>query len=1454
MSIRINTTPNGSDKYLKVNLEQEFDFIEILSLKISQEDAYRKFCSDYGVIVGRVTINNGFGVPNAKVSVFIPLDEIDKYNPEIKGLYPYEVITDKNEDGVRYNLLPKDSAPDNDCFTPIGNFPTKREVLDNTTMLDVYCKYYKFTTTTNHAGDFMIFGVPLGTHTVHLDADISDMGILSQRPYDLTNQGTPLKAFDSPTKFKGGKNLDNLVQIKTVNVGVNVEPFWGDKDNCVVGITRLDIPLNYIVIPSAIFMGSTFGDSDKNSISKKCKPRKNMGNLCDQVTSEGSISMIRKTIDGNIEKFDVEGGRVIDENGAWAYQIPMNLDYITTNENGDLIASNDPNIGVPTRSSVRFKISMDETGGQGRLRTRAKHLVPHNPSNLSEIDYRFGPASNTGPATKNTSFKDLYWNKIYSVRNYIPRFQTNFFLGIGSMVDTKSFTGIKEVDFCGDKTPFPYNRVDTDINPIFFIICIIMEILATVIWLVNLIIIPIINFIIKIIRTIISVICSIISTINSIPYVSFDTPDFCDDPIDYVQCLSVECEGGSGKLFAPGCSSGTEGFDAFPQAPLHYADCNHNHGGSLTSIDRGLIDCIAFQLAIALDMLKFHFYNEWINGTLYSYLLKYKKKRKKSGSPAKENFCEYECKQGSFTPIDGTDDNKCRGNHLLDTCVNTGSGDMQKSYHTYNMSDGLIKEVDGEHFYAATTHNLQQKLFATDIISLGSVFNCDWQSEPKINDLLVNTTYKVPPYTDETDDTGSFLEESGMVSLGGANDGLFFSINCLGLHVDGRQCINIKRICEFGVDTDQSTINTSGTEIRADYIIGVDDIDNDYGIYFRDAFYGLNGISGGWPSTGFDPNWNTNFNLINNPTTYLSNNGGTYDLFTGKNGTIPNTKNSYYFYFGIVPGNSGLELMNRNYFTPCERLLKDSMIIESNSVASTQTPCNGSITFSFIGGTGNISWTVTGPSFTQSGIIGPNINYTIPNLCEGQYTIEGTDSVGTLITQTVSVGGIDPLVAWASVTHHCETSISTDGEITISDIYGGTPPYTYQLFDAIGNIIVGTTTSTPPTIISNLLVQYNPTGYTLTITDSAVPTPNTYSINNLVINGPLVMIPQTTKVDISCFGSNNGQISTSIVGGTAPFTLLTTNPNGYSSTSANVTMLSANTYTTTVTDNSSPQQVSTTTTIITELSPKMTITKAAPSVLLKQCDPNNHILTFTLLYAWGAPAIGSPAALELEIAGVTIPASVIFTGNGATHTMSIPGPIPPGSSVDIKMLYTNINGVVCESPKIQILSFEIALPPAWLAVTRTTPWVKQCTPSNINFGVNINNAIRAPFKIDYTINGVAQAQITGVNGPSYTWNITPLSPTSGTKNIVIWVTDVVGCVTLTTLNYSENIPSVALWCNINTIAHPIISGSYIHTVTAGGGIAPLTFTGYATGTHTNTSPVISTIVTDNNGCTVTAVG
>ena len=180
-SYRIRTEV-GVDKHIDVKLEQDFDFLEILSLKINQSDIYIRPCSDYGVIVGRISVNNGFGVPNAKVSVFIPLSDTDEQNPVIADLYPYKTLSDLNEDGYRYNLLPKD--PSYSVHAATGTFPTRSETLIDQTQVEIYDKYYKFTVKTNESGNYMIFGVPIGSQTVFMDVDLSDIGCFSLAPQD----------------------------------------------------------------------------------------------------------------------------------------------------------------------------------------------------------------------------------------------------------------------------------------------------------------------------------------------------------------------------------------------------------------------------------------------------------------------------------------------------------------------------------------------------------------------------------------------------------------------------------------------------------------------------------------------------------------------------------------------------------------------------------------------------------------------------------------------------------------------------------------------------------------------------------------------------------------------------------------------------------------------------------------------------------------------------------------------------------------------------------------------------------------------------------------------------------------------------------------------------------------------------------------------------------------------
>lgn len=393
-SYRIRTSINSqgkSDSTIRVNIDQDFDFLEILSLKLTQSDAYRRFCSDYGVIVGRVVANGGFGIPNARVSVFVPVDTVDLENPIISTLYPYTSPTDRNEDGYRYNLLPYEPSYEGHVAT--GTFPTKDDVLNRKEVLEIYEKYYKYTVKTNESGDYMIVGVPLGDQKVVVDVDLSDMGCFSLRPTDLIRMNRANRQQFDGNNFRSSNELNSLPQIVNIVRAVNVGSFWGENDECNIGITRLDFDLrdqNINIEPTAVFMGSIFSSSDEDYLKNNCKPKSEQGDLCGLVTGPGTLLAVRQTV--NLDQFGrpileqhalPSGGKVIDENGAFVVDVPMNLDYLITDEYGNLVVSQDPTVGIPSKGKYRFKVKYNSSEKDIASLPNATQVVNQNFLNLN---------------------------------------------------------------------------------------------------------------------------------------------------------------------------------------------------------------------------------------------------------------------------------------------------------------------------------------------------------------------------------------------------------------------------------------------------------------------------------------------------------------------------------------------------------------------------------------------------------------------------------------------------------------------------------------------------------------------------------------------------------------------------------------------------------------------------------------------------------------------------------------------------------------------------------------------------------------------------------------------------------------------------------------------------------------------------------------------------------------
>ena len=454
-SYRIKTEL-GINKSINIQLDQEFEFLEILSLKIQQTDIYTRSCADYGVLVGRVTANNGLGIPNARVSVFIPIEQVDESNPLISSIYPYKSPTDKNEDGYRYNILPYEPSYSKHAAT--GTLPTRADVLTGDTAVTIYDKYFRFTSKTNESGDYMIMGVPLGEQTIVMDVDLSDIGEFSLTPQDLVRMGLATEA-QVGGSFRSSNDLASLPQIINLTKNAEISPLWGDPEICQISINRLDFDLrddaNIDIQPTSVFMGSMFSSPDNMRVRKNCRPKDNMGNLCGLTTAPGQILCIRQTIqqdeDGNpvLEEYELEqGGNIIDGSGSWLTELPMNLDYVITNEFGDKVLSNDPSVGIPTKARYRFKVKWSQPNDLTIQTRRAYYLIP----NVKE----YGWSNSTNDPTFSTN------------QNVLKQQQSSYYFGLAWSGYTNGFSGTKRTDRlnevinCEDTFyEFRFNRVYT---------------------------------------------------------------------------------------------------------------------------------------------------------------------------------------------------------------------------------------------------------------------------------------------------------------------------------------------------------------------------------------------------------------------------------------------------------------------------------------------------------------------------------------------------------------------------------------------------------------------------------------------------------------------------------------------------------------------------------------------------------------------------------------------------------------------------------------------------------------------------------------------------------------------------------------------------------------------------------------------------------------------------------
>ncbi|MEX0812927.1 MAG: gliding motility-associated C-terminal domain-containing protein [Chitinophagales bacterium] len=200
---------------------------------------------------------------------------------------------------------------------------------------------------------------------------------------------------------------------------------------------------------------------------------------------------------------------------------------------------------------------------------------------------------------------------------------------------------------------------------------------------------------------------------------------------------------------------------------------------------------------------------------------------------------------------------------------------------------------------------------------------------------------------------------------------------------------------------------------------------------------------------------------------------------------------------------------------------------------------DGSINTSISGGTGPYSYLWSDA----------NTNANNENLSAGTYDVTVTDDNACEIILSATITEPDALVLSST-----QTDVSCydgeDGSLEIQ-ISGGIAPYTIQWVNS--NQFIMTQKSR---ILNNLSADT----YTATVTDSN----NCTEQISITITEPQAPLNATFTVDsVNCFAGNDGAITTSVSGGTAPYTYNWSN----GAATANISNLGSGNYALTITDN-----------------------------------------------------------------------------------------------------------------------------------------------------------------------------------------------------------------------------------------------------------------------------------------------